>query len=423
MPITIEMPKLSDTMTEGTLVKWLKNVGDTVESGDVIAEVETDKATMEMQAFDDGTIHKIYVEEGGKAPVGERLAILLEEGEEAPSGEEEGAPAAKEAEAPKPEAGEKGAAAVAEIPSSAAATAEGGRVKASPLAKKVAAEKGVDISSVSGTGPGGRVVGKDVEAAAVSGGAKAPAPEKPSAAPVSAAPAPAAAESETIPLSGMRRVIAERLVESKTTIPHFYLNIEVDAGPLMQLRAEVNAANEAMEQPKLTVNDFVLKAVVAALRENPFLNASFTSEGITIYKNVNLAVAVAVDEGLVTPVVRNAQSKSIREIGAAVKDMAARARSKKLTPDEFQGGTITVSSLGAFGVETFDAIINPPQAAILSIGAIVKKPVVGPNDEIVVGQRMGIGMSIDHRVVDGVVGAKYLAELKRLLENPTLMLL
>jgi pyruvate dehydrogenase E2 component (dihydrolipoamide acetyltransferase) len=423
MPITIEMPKLSDTMTEGTLVKWLKNVGDTVESGDVIAEVETDKATMEMQAFDDGTIHKIYVEEGGKAEVGGRLAILLEEGEEPPSGDEEAAPAAKAAEAPKPDTGEKAAPAAAEAPAPTPAGGEGGRVKASPLAKKVAAEKGVDLSSVSGSGPGGRIVGKDVQAAAETGGAKAPAPEKPAAAPAAAPPAPAAGATELIPLSGMRRVIAERLVESKTTIPHFYLNIEVDAAPMMQLRAEVNAANEAAGQPKLTVNDFVLKAAVAALRENPMMNASFTPEGIVKYASVNLAVAVAVDEGLVTPVVRDAQNKSIREIGAAVKDMATRARNKKLTPNEFQGGTITVSSLGAFGVETFDAIVNPPQAAILSIGAIVKKPVVGPNDEIVAGQRMGVGMSIDHRVVDGVVGAKYLAELKRLLENPTLMLL
>ncbi len=411
-------------MTDGTLVRWLKKEGDTVEAGDVIAEIETDKATMEMQTFDDGTIHKIYVEEGGKAPVGGKLAILLEEGEEAPSGDEAEAPAAeKKVEAPKPDSGEKGGPEAGAKPTPAPETGEGGRVKASPLAKKVAEEKGIDLSSVSGTGPGGRIVGKDVQVAAESGGAKAPPAGKPAPAPVAATPPPTVGESETVPLSNMRRIIAERLVESKTTIPHFYLNIEINAAPLMQLRAEVNAANEAIGQPKLTVNDFVLKAAVAAMRENPFVNASFTPEGIVKFGSVNLAVAVAIDEGLVTPVIRDAQSKSIREISVAVKDLATRARSKKLKPDEFQNATFTVSSLGAFGVETFDAIINPPQAAILSVGAIVNKPVVGPNGDIVAGQRMGIGMSIDHRVLDGAVGAKYLAELKRLLENPTLMLL
>jgi pyruvate dehydrogenase E2 component (dihydrolipoamide acetyltransferase) len=421
MPITIEMPKLSDTMTEGTLVKWLKKEGDAVESGEVIAEVETDKATMEMQAFDDGTIHKIYVAEGGKAPVGAKLAIMLEEGEEPPSGEEAEAPAEKKAEAPKAETG-----AEEKQPSGAPREgepkAEGGRVKASPLAKKVAEEKGVDLSVLTGTGPGGRIVEKDVLVAAESGG-PAPAAKPAAAAPPATTPAPKAPGVETIPLSNMRKIIAQRLLESKTQIPHFYLNIEIDAAPMMQLRTEVNAANEAMGQPKLTVNDFVLKAAVAALRENPIMNSSFTPEAIIKYPSVNLAVAVAIDDGLVTPVIRDAQSKSIREISAAVKDLATRARSKKLTPDEFQGGTFTISSLGAFGIDTFDAIINPPQAAILAVGAIVKKPVVGPTGEIVAGQRMGIGMSVDHRIIDGAVGAKYLAELKRLLENPTLMLL
>jgi pyruvate dehydrogenase E2 component (dihydrolipoamide acetyltransferase) len=234
---------------------------------------------------------------------------------------------------------------------------------------------------------------------------------------------PAGPNDQRIALSGMRRVIAERLLVSKTQLPHFYLHIEVDAGPLMQLRAELNAANEAAGGPKLTVNDFVLKAVVAAAVRVPAVNASFAGDTIIQYAAVNLAVAVAVEEGLVTPVIRDAQGKSIRQISESVKDLATRARSKKLKPDEYQGGTLTVSNLGSYGIEFFDAIINPPQAMIVSVGAIVKKPVVAANDQIVVGQRMAIGLSADHRVVDGAVGAQYLAELRRLLENPALMLI
>ena len=228
---------------------------------------------------------------------------------------------------------------------------------------------------------------------------------------------------QRIPLSGMRRVIAERLLQSKTQLPHFYLHIEVNAGPLMKVRSELNAASEAAGGPKLTVNDFVLKAVIAAAVKVPAVNASFTPDAIIQYGSVNLSVAVAVDEGLVTPVIRDAQKKGLKEISEAVKDLASRARGKKLKPDEYQGGTITVSNLGAYGVEFFDAIINPPQSVIVAVGAIVKKPVVGPNDQIVVGQRMAIGISADHRVVDGAIGAQYLAELRRLLENPMLMLL
>jgi pyruvate dehydrogenase E2 component (dihydrolipoamide acetyltransferase) len=290
-------------------------------------------------------------------------------------------------------------------------------VKASPLAKKIAASKGVDLGGVSGTGPGGRVVAKDVESA--------PAGTTRSAAPAAApvASMPAGAGDQKIALSGMRRVIAERLLASKTQLPHFYLNIEVDAGPMMKARAELNTAMEAAGGPKLTVNDFVLKAVVAAAVKVPAVNASFADDSIIQYGGVHLSVAVAVEEGLVTPVIRDAQKKSLREISEAVKDLATRARGKKLKPDEYQGGTITVSNLGAYGIESFSAIINPPQAAILSIGAIVKKPVVNAKDEIVVGQRMSIGLSADHRVVDGAVGATYLGELRKLLENPTLMLL
>jgi pyruvate dehydrogenase E2 component (dihydrolipoamide acetyltransferase) len=235
-------------------------------------------------------------------------------------------------------------------------------------------------------------------------------------------PTPAGPNDTVIELSGMRRVIADRLLASKTQIPHFYLHVEVDAGPLMQFRSELNAASEAAGGPKLTVNDFVLKAVVAAAVKVPAVNASFAGDSIIQYGSVNLSVAVAVDDGLVTPVVRDAQKRSIKDISEAVKDLATRARGKKLKPDEYQGGTITVSNLGAYGIEFFDAIINPPQSVIVSVGAILKKPVVGPGNAIIAGQRMAVGVSADHRVVDGAVAAQYLAEVKRLLENPTLML-
>jgi pyruvate dehydrogenase E2 component (dihydrolipoamide acetyltransferase) len=292
-------------------------------------------------------------------------------------------------------------------------------VKSSPLARKIAKEQGVELSGVHGTGPGGRVVARDVQSAPHGGAAAAPASPSVAAVP----PMPAGANDQRIALSGMRRIIAERLLASKTQIPHFYLHIEVDAGPLMSLRAELNAASEAAGGPKLTVNDFILKAVVAAAARVPAVNASFAGDAIIQYASINLSVAVAVEEGLVTPVIRDAQKKSIKEISEAVKDLAGRARSKKLKPDEYAGGTITVSNLGAYGIEFFDAIINPPQSMIVSVGAIVKKPVVGAKDQIVVGQRVAIGLSADHRVVDGAVGAQYLAELRKLIEAPTLMLI
>ena len=406
----IEMPKLADTMTEGTVVKWRVKVGDKVSAGDVVAEVETDKATMEMETFDDGTIHKLLVPTGEKVACGTAIAMLLGKGEQAPA---DGAlpPAAKPTVAAAP-----AATAAASTPVAAVAVASSGeRVKASPLAKKVAVAKGVALSGIVGTGPGGRIVAKDVEGAQST-------PVK-SAAPAAVASTPAGAGDQRIALSGMRRVIAERLLASKTQIPHFYLTVEVDAGKLMAFRASANAASESSGAPKFTVNDFVLKAVVVAAQKVPAVNASFAGDSIIQYGSVNLCVAVAVEDGLVTPVIRDAQKKTLREISEAVKDVAGRARSKKLKPDEYVGGTITVSNLGAYGIEQFCAIVNPPQAAILAIGAIVKKPVVGPNDTIIVGQRMSVTLSGDHRVVDGAVGAAYLAELRKLLENPALMLL
>ncbi len=422
MAIYIEMPKLSDTMTEGTVLKWRKNEGDKVESGDVLAEIETDKATMEMEAFDDGILHKQLVAAGGKAPVGSKIALLLQKGEKPPA---EGAPVpdSPKTQSAKADTIAPAGATEASVSKSAPAptstpAAAGGRVKASPLAKKIAKEKGVELTGLSGTGPGGRIVAKDVEGAPAGGSTSAK-----SAAPTPVAATPAGAGDQKIPLSGMRRVIAERLLASKTTIPHFYLNIEVDAGPLMKFRAEANAASEAAGGPKFTVNDFVLKAVIAAAVKVPAVNASFAGDSIIQYGNVQLSVAIAVEEGLVTPVIREAQKKSLREISESVKDLATRARSKKLTPNEYAGGTITVSNLGSYGIESFSAIINPPQSLIISVGAIVKKPVVNAKDEVVVGQRMAIGLSADHRVVDGAVGAQYLAELRKLVESPYLLLL
>jgi pyruvate dehydrogenase E2 component (dihydrolipoamide acetyltransferase) len=406
------MPKLSDTMTEGTLVRWLKKEGDKVEMGDILAEVETDKATMEMESFDEGILKEVYVKEGGKIGVGQKIALILGDGEsaDAPKAAPSAEKSAPAAEAPK-------ASAPASAPAAAAST--GGRVKASPLAKKIAAERGVTLEGVAGSGPGGRVVAKDVPAAG-----SAP---RAASAPAAAAPAPIKLEKtggdeKRIELSGMRRVIAERLLASKTQIPHFYLSIEVDAAPLMRLRQEVNAANEAAGLGKITVNDFVLLAVARAAQQCPKVNAAWGGDHVMEYGNVNISVAVAVDDGLVTPVIRNAQNLSLREISAAVKDVATRARNKKLKPEEYVGGTITVSNLGAYGIEQFYAIVNPPQAAILAVGAVVKKPVVNAKNEIVVGQRMTVSLSGDHRVVDGAVGAEYLGALRKLIENPALML-
>lgn len=443
----IQMPKLSDTMTEGTLVAWKKKKGDKVSAGDVIAEIETDKATMEWESPEDGTLTEIYVEEGGKVNVGDKIAFIGGEGEAAPAEaekkekkpeqpsqeEKKAAPKEKaqsETEKPAPAKEEKDDAAPPQPskkeakpveqeastpakPTEAKGDTDGeARVKASPLARRVAAELGVDLSGVKGTGPEGRVTETDVRAAAKSKGA-----------PPAAAPQVQAGEGSRIQLSGMRRVIAERLVASKGPVPHFYLNIEIDAGPLMSARAELKSAGEGADAAKITVNDFVLKASVEAAVRVPKANASFDGDAIVQYSDVNLAIAVAIEDGLVTPVIRAAQGKSLREISETVKDLAHRARNKRMKPEEFQGGTFTVSNLGSYGIDNFSAIINPPQGFILSIGAIVQKAVIDNCDQIVVGQRMSIGMSCDHRVIDGALGAEYLKELRQLLENPTLLLL
>lgn len=439
MSVNIEMPKLSDTMTEGTLIKWHKQVGDTVEIGDILAEVETDKATMEMEAFDDGVITEILIKEGEKAPIGSVLAILGGEFDDAPAA----APKAAEA-APAPVSSPSPTGPSPTATPAPAAASNGERIKSSPLARKIAADLGVNLSSVTGSGPGGRIVKNDVESASASPAKTPTAPSNDAAAAAalaasikakSAAPAPAPAApapqaitpvakegDEIVQLSSMRKIIASRLLTSKTTIPHFYLHVDVDAAPLMALRKQVNDQAEKTHGNKYSVNDFILKAVINAAQVVPAVNASFAGDHIVKFKHVGLSVAIAVEDGLVTPVIKQAETKSLLSISRAVKDFAARAKDKKLKPDEFDGGTITVSNLGAWGIESFDAIVNPPQAAILSVGAAIEKPVV-KNGQIVPGLRMNLGLSCDHRVVDGAVAAQFLSEIKKLLEQPALMLL
>jgi pyruvate dehydrogenase E2 component (dihydrolipoamide acetyltransferase) len=415
----LKMPKLSDTMSEGTLVKWLKKPGDSVAVDEDIAEVETDKATMTMPSFEEGILHAIYVKEGETVALGAALALILSDGEEAPAdadkapgGEAKASAPAPEAPATKTEASAASPApATAPAPAASAPAVTSGRVKASPLARKIAKEKGVDLARLNGSGPGGRIVKKDVENAPVGGGGGS----------LGLLPPAIAKPDRSVPLTGMRRVIAARLLESKTTIPHFYLNIEIDTEALMNLREQVNAASTANGGPKYTVNDFIMRATVLATGSVPEVNGSFQGDSILYHGETHLSVAVAIEDGLVTPVIRSAQSKSIKDLAAELKDLAVRARDKKLTPNEMTGGTITISNLGAFGIGNFDAIINPPQAAILSIGTITKQPVVNAQNQIVPGQRMWIGMSCDHRVIDGAVGAKFLSELKRFLETPVLL--
>ena len=429
MPKFIDMPKLSDTMTEGTLAKWTVKEGDQVKNGQVIADIETDKATMEYASPYEGKVLKLIIEPGKKVGLGSPMVVILEEDEETPANLDEliakaqskAAGAAPKADAPatgKPAAAK--ASAGSRLPTApshrraAAGASNGARVKASPLAKKIAEERGVDLSRLTGTGPGGRIVREDVENAPVGGAS--PAKAAPSIRPV------AGPDDERVPTSTMRNIIAERLLASKTQIPHFYLQIEVDAAPLMQFRSHLNATNEKTGGNKYSVNDFILKATVRAAQAVPAINASWDGDAIVKFKHVGLSVAIAVEDGLVTPVIKDADTKTLLQISEAVKDMAGRAKNKKLTPDEFSGGTITVSNLGAYGIDQFSAIINPPQAAILSVGSIRNVPVVGEKGAIVAGQRMWVGLSGDHRVVDGAVAATYLAELRKLLENPALML-
>ena len=404
----ITMPALSPSMTEGVLAKWHKKVGDTIKPGEVIAEVETDKATMDLEAYDKGTILLIAAPEGSKVPVNGRIAVVGEPGEKVDAvSSSSPAPASASPEA-------KTVTQTAAVPA-AVVVSSSGRVKISPLAKKIANEKGVDVNRVAGSGPGGRIVRRDVEAAQGGGSVRSAAGifgGKP------------IAQDGVKAVSQMRAAIARRLVESKTTAPHFYVEREVDAAPLAKLRASANVALEmAGEKLKLSVNDFVLKAAVEALRRVPAVNSSWEGASIRQHGAVHLAFAVALPDGLITPVIRNAHAKDFRTIAREAKELGAKAKAGKLQPEEYTGGTFTVSNLGMIGVERFSAILNPPQAAILAVGATVKKPVVASNGAIVPGERMSLTVSADHRVVDGLMAGEFLKALVEVLESPGVLLM
>jgi pyruvate dehydrogenase E2 component (dihydrolipoamide acetyltransferase) len=427
----IEMPKLSDTMTVGTLVKWLRKEGDAVKAGDILAEVETDKATMELESFFDGTLVSIFVKEGAQVPLGAALCAIGKAGEkvEAPASAAPqaaspapAAPAAQPSPAPAaspPAPASPAPAAASAAPAPSPAPEVGGRLKISPLARKLAEEKGLNLAGIQGSGPGGRIVRADILAAAAGGGKKAAVPSAPGASP-GMARGPVQ-EDKVVQVSNIRGIIAKRLVESKTQIPHFYLDIEVDAGPLLDMRAQLNTALEK-DGVKLSVNDFVLKASAEALRRVPAVNCSWEGTAIRHHPAAHVSFAVAIEDGLITPVIRDAHMKTIFAISTEAKALGKRAKEKKLAPAEFTGGTFCVSNLGMMGIDRFSAIINPPNAAILAVGTTVRKPVV-KGDQIVIGQRMTLTLSVDHRVVDGAVGATYLSALRDLLEKPALLLI
>ena len=432
----IEMPKLSDTMTVGTLVKWLKKEGDVIKSGDMLAEVETDKATMELESFFDGTILKIFSPAGSQVPLGAALCAVGKPGEVVETPAPKAAPAAPAAapatpvavQTPPPAPVPAPVAAPAPAPkpaAPAAPTAPAARVKISPLARKLAEEKRIDFTRVKGTGPGGRIVRADILNAEKNPPPVAAKPAKADAGPswgfrsvLDKSPVQAEAFA---PASNMRATIARRLTEAKNTIPHIYLDMEVDAGPLLALREQLNLGL-AKDGVKLSVNDFVLKASAVALRAVAGVNTSWTGAGIQSHSAIHVSFAVALEDGLITPVIRDTDAKTLFQISTEAKALGGRAKDKKLQPAEFTGGTFCVSNLGMTGVERFCAIINPPNAAILAVGATVKKPVV-KGDEIVIGQRMTLTLSCDHRVVDGMLGAKFLNALKAHLETPSLLLL
>jgi len=446
MATEILMPALSPTMEEGKLAKWLVKEGQKVRSGDIIAEIETDKATMEVEAVDEGTVGSILIAEGTeKVKVNTPIAVLLEEGESAS--------AAPKAAPPPPAAPASAAAAPAAKPQAAAAPAPaapaaakpaanghaGERIFASPLARRLAAEARVDLARVAGSGPHGRIVQRDIEAAVKSGSAKVGAAPAPSTAmttataPASAMAAPMADSKvlalyeegsyEVLPHDGMRRIIAERLTQSKQTIPHFYLNLDCRLDQLLAARTRINAAapKEGPRAYKLSVNDFVIKALALALQHVPAANATWTGAGMLRHRHSDVGVAVAVEGGLFTPVIRHAELKTLGEISNEMKDLAERARKRRLAPHEYQGGTTSISNLGMYGITSFDAVINPPHATILAVGAGEKRPVVN-GDRIEVATVMSCTLSCDHRVVDGAIGAELLNAFRALIEDPVRML-
>ena len=432
MATKVHMEALSPTMEEGQVVKWLKSEGDEVTRGEILAEIETDKATMELSARGDGVLRAIFVAEGGTAPVGDVIAVIAGADEDI-SEFGAGVAASSEATADRNEAAATTAAparpAPAEATAEAAAPAEavtteaapapaagdGGRIKASPLARRLAADSGLDLAAVSGSGPAGRIVKRDIEAALAEGVATAPAP-----APVPSRPM-SDADYEDVSLSQMRKTIARRLAESIGQIPHFFLTIDVDMGRAVEARGSINAMLEP-EGQKVSLNDLIIRATAAALRRHPACNAHWLGDSIRLFNRVHIGVAVAVEDGLITPIVRDADAKGVAQIGAEVREMAGRARERKLQPEEYIGATFSISNLGMFGIHEFTAVINPPETGILAIGAVEEIPVV-EDGEVVVRSRMRITMSCDHRVIDGATGARFLATLKGMLEEPAAILL
>jgi pyruvate dehydrogenase E2 component (dihydrolipoamide acetyltransferase) len=422
MPINVTMPALSPTMTEGNLAKWLKKEGDTVSAGDVIAEIETDKATMEVEAVDEGILGKIVVPAGTEGvAVNSVIAVLLEEGEDSasitlPAAGAKPAPAAA---APAPQETKATPAPAAAAPVQSAAS--GNRIFASPLAKRIAGEKGVDLSGIKGSGPHGRIVKADVEG----GKAGSSAGQRTASAPVADVPKGDEKLNEygmiytESPNNNIKKISAKRLLESKTTVPHFYLSVEFRLDALMKARAEINeAANGAY---KLSVNDFIIKACAMALKAYPAANVQWTEQATRQFRHSDISVAVATPNGLITPIIKKAETKGLKDISAEMKELAGRAREGKLKPEEFQGGTFSISNLGMFGVDDFAAILNPPQSCILAVGAGVEKP-YADKGEVRIGTFMRCTLSTDHRTVDGAIGAEFLQILKQYIENPVSML-
>ncbi len=427
MATNILMPALSPTMTEGTLARWLKKEGDSIRAGDVIAEIETDKATMEVEAVDEGVLGRILVAEGSAGvKVNAPIAVLVAEGEKLPDGAAPAKPEAAKPEAAKPGAAKPEPAPAAPAAKPAAATPEsadhGERIFVSPLARRMAHQAGIDLAQLSGSGPNGRIVKADIEAAR----------QKPAAAPTQAAAiapvAPAAsaitAPHELVPHSSMRKIIARRLSEAKQQIPHFYLALDIALDALLDLRVTLNAKapKDGPGAFKLSVNDLIIKAAAIALRRVPRVNASFTEDGIAFYRDVDISVAVAIPDGLITPIIRGADQKGLAAISVEMKTLAERARAGKLKPEEYQGGGFSISNLGMYGITAFSAIINPPQSAILAVGAGEKRAVV-KGDAVAIATMMTCTLSVDHRVVDGALGAEWLAAFKAIIEDPLSLML
>ncbi len=431
MATNILMPALSPTMTEGTLARWLKKEGDRIKAGDVIAEIETDKATMEVEAVDEGILGRILVSDGTEGvKVNDPIAVLVDAGEAVPAA----TPAPTSAPAAAPAAAPPATAAPAEpvAPSAAVmpASSPSDRVVASPLARRMASQAGIDLRGLTGTGPGGRIVRADIEAAHKG----APSAAAPTVVPAPA-PAPAAAPAaravaiadphKLVPHSSIRRVIARRLTEAKATIPHFYVSMDIDVGELVALMDKLNAKSPPQGHADwyfITINDLVIKACALTQRRLPNVNAAWTDDGTALFENVDISVAVAIPDGLITPIIRRADQKGLLTISREMKDLATRARAGKLKPEEFQGGGFTISNMGMFGVTQFNAIINPPQAAILAVGAASKRPVVR-DDQLAIATVMTCTLSVDHRVVDGALGASWMKTFKQILEDPLNLML